>query len=136
MKAIKKNKSTADEKPKVMVVTPEEEQGESPEATPQVSIQSTASVPQRTASGIEIVDEIGDVPTRNAPTVIPASIRDADTLEIVFLEEQFDYPVIGRFNFQTVFGVTRIRKHQKFVVPRPVALTLYDKHLVSIPGLE
>lgn len=124
MKAISKKAggkvSTANDpdKPLVAVVAPDDDE------------------PATTTSGAEIVADIEDVPASKASaTPIPASIAEADTLEVVFLEELLDYPIIGRFNFQREFRLTRIRKHQKFVVPRDVALTLYDKGLVTIPSM-
>lgn len=87
----------------------------------------------KTASGVEIIADLDDSPK---PVNVAAVIGDADQVEIVFLEAQMDYPVIGRFNFLEKFGVNRIRQHQKFVVPKNVALTLYDKGLVTIPGLQ
>lgn len=87
----------------------------------------------KTKGGVEIIADLDETPK---PVNIAAVIGDADNLEIVFLQEQMDYPVIGRFNFLEKFGCNRIRRHQKFVVPKNVALTLYDKGLVTIPGLE
>lgn len=83
-----------------------------------------------TTGTIPVVEEIKD------SDVVPqtANISDSDTLEIVFLEELFDYPVVGKYSFLEEHGVTRIRRHQKFTVPRNVALTLLDKRLVTIPS--
>lgn len=68
-----------------------------------------------------------------APVVAAATVSVSNKLKVVFLESLFDYPVIGAFNFQTEFGITMVKKHQSFVVPREVALVLLDKKLVAIP---
>lgn len=111
------------------------------EKEPEVSIvedETPDTSPEVTSSGTEIVEDLdeslGDL---TAKPVVPvsAAIMEADTLEIVFLESLLDYPIIGRYNFQEKHGVSVIRKHQKFMVPRDVALTLYDKRLVTIPSM-
>lgn len=94
-----------------------------------------------TTSGVEIVDELDDGLSgpavaneqRQAAASSVASISDDENLDIVFLEELFDYPVIGSFNFRDRFGVSKIRKHQRFTVPKHVAMVLLDRRLVTIP---
>lgn len=94
-----------------------------------------------TASGVEIVDEISDgsvsseTGQRQKAAAAIAQISEDENIEIVFLEELYDYPVIGNFNFRDKFGISKIRKHQKFSVPRNVAMVLLDRRLVTIPSM-
>jgi len=125
MKATKKNKTLGTKEPKVSVVTDEDE-------APEVEV--VDDTPLVTSSGVPIVEDL-DESLAQPSQVVSAAIQEAASLEIVFLEGLNDYPIIGHYNFQNVHGITSIRKHQKFVVPRDVALTLYDKGLVTIPSM-
>lgn len=99
--------------------------------------EKVAETPRTTSGGVEIVGTLddSDIPTQQNSRVVSASISLPDNVEIVFLEELFDFPIIGSFNFQERFSINRIRKHQKFTVPRDVALVLMDKKLVTIPTM-
>lgn len=103
-------------------------------------VQPTPPAKSFTASGVEIVEDISDEasPTETArqqSVAAVARISEDENVEIVFLEGLFDYPVIGNFNFRDKFGISTIRKHQKFTVPKHVAMVLVDRRLVTIPSM-
>ena len=109
--------------PKASIVSDDEEEEAEETATVDTTLTAEGSVP--------VVEEIDDADVTGTPV---ASIPEGGTLDIVFLEELLDYPVIGQYNFLEQHGVSRIRRHQRFTVPRNVALTLLDKRLVTIPS--
>lgn len=147
MKAAKKVNKNEDGPAKARVVV-EDTDGDSeieqtsPGPAPAPAVK--ASVPEPTVKANSVLTTQGAIPVvedldeslgLSGKTPIPVSVREAENLEIVFLDLLMDFPIVGDFNFQKKFGISHIRKFQKFVVPRDVALHLYDKKLVTIPEM-
>lgn len=76
------------------------------------------------------------VETKARPTALPqvqsVTLSANDTVGIYFSAAVDTYPVIGSFNFQNEFGISRIKAGDRFTVPRAVAEALADKKIATI----